>query len=184
MHPFFLLRTKPRLSQSGALLLPKDSVSLGIRISIWQRYIFVLTIPTKQCFFLKELTRILQSMIQFGWLTLWLRAWTLKVSGSCIMNAAAALTIPGWCSRSISMPIWTTSTPAVKLKSSFIVTSIISGLPDMRNLISLPSTVSATGWKRKSDVYKRQQYLRLLHRYCHHYYTYLYFAGLSRCLDT
>ena len=33
----------------------------------------------------------------------------------------------------------------VKLKSSFIVTSIISGLPDMRNLISLPSTVSATG---------------------------------------
>ena len=34
MHPFFLLRTKPRLSQAGALLLPKDSVSLGIRISL------------------------------------------------------------------------------------------------------------------------------------------------------
>lgn len=31
MHPFFLLRTKPRLSQAGALLLPKDFVSLGIR---------------------------------------------------------------------------------------------------------------------------------------------------------
>ena len=30
MHPFFLLRTKPRLSQAGALLLPKDSVSLSI----------------------------------------------------------------------------------------------------------------------------------------------------------
>ncbi|EPH21910.1 hypothetical protein HMPREF1181_00217, partial [Bacteroides stercoris CC31F] len=26
MHPFFLLRTKPRLSQAGALLLPKDFV--------------------------------------------------------------------------------------------------------------------------------------------------------------
>ena len=34
MYPFFLLRTKPRLSQAGALLLPKDSVSLGIRISL------------------------------------------------------------------------------------------------------------------------------------------------------
>ena len=34
MHPFFLLRTKPRLSQAGALLLPKDFVSLGIRISL------------------------------------------------------------------------------------------------------------------------------------------------------
>ena len=33
---------------------------------------------------------ILQSMIQFGWLTLWLRAWTLKVSGSCIRNAGAS----------------------------------------------------------------------------------------------
>ena len=34
MHTFFLLRTKPRLSQAGALLLPKDFVSLGIRISL------------------------------------------------------------------------------------------------------------------------------------------------------
>ena len=31
--PSFFLRTKPRLSQAGALLLPKDFVSLGIRIS-------------------------------------------------------------------------------------------------------------------------------------------------------
>ena len=38
-----------------------------------------------------------------------------------------------------------TSTPAGKSKSSFTVTSIISGWPDMRNRISLPSTVSATG---------------------------------------
>ena len=29
MHTFIILRTKPRLSQAGALLLPKDSVSLG-----------------------------------------------------------------------------------------------------------------------------------------------------------
>ena len=34
MHTFIILRTKPRLSQAGALLLPKDSVSLGIRISL------------------------------------------------------------------------------------------------------------------------------------------------------
>ena len=34
MHTFCFLRTKPRLSQAGALLLPKDSVSLGIRISL------------------------------------------------------------------------------------------------------------------------------------------------------
>ena len=26
MHTFIILRTKPRLSQAGALLLPKDSV--------------------------------------------------------------------------------------------------------------------------------------------------------------
>ena len=32
MHTFCFLRTKPRLSQAGALLLPKDFVSLGIRI--------------------------------------------------------------------------------------------------------------------------------------------------------
>ena len=32
-HLLFL-RTKPRLSQAGALLLPKDFVSLGIRISL------------------------------------------------------------------------------------------------------------------------------------------------------
>ena len=30
MHTFIILRTKPRLSQAGALLLPKDSVSLSI----------------------------------------------------------------------------------------------------------------------------------------------------------
>ena len=34
MHTFIILRTKPRLSQAGALLLPKDFVSLGIRISL------------------------------------------------------------------------------------------------------------------------------------------------------
>ena len=34
MHTFCFLRTKPRLSQAGALLLPKDFVSLGIRISL------------------------------------------------------------------------------------------------------------------------------------------------------
>ena len=158
MHTFIILRTKPRLSQAGALLLPKDSVSLGIRISLWQRYIFVLTIPTKPFFFLKELMRILQKTIRCAWLTPWLRAWILKVSESCIRNAGAALTTPGWCSRSFCMPIWTTSTPAGKLKSSFTVTSIISGWPDMRNRISLPSTVSATGWRRKSTRCLRKPY--------------------------
>ena len=34
MRTFFFLSTKPRLSQAGALLLPKDFVSLGIRISL------------------------------------------------------------------------------------------------------------------------------------------------------
>ena len=32
--PSCCLCTKPRLSQAGALLLPKDFVSLGIRISL------------------------------------------------------------------------------------------------------------------------------------------------------
>ena len=34
MRTFFFLSTKPRLSQAGALLLPKDFVSLGIRFSL------------------------------------------------------------------------------------------------------------------------------------------------------
>ena len=110
-HLLFLW-TKPRLSQAGALLLPKDFVSLSIQILLWQRYIIVLTFPIKQCYFLKELMSILQKTILCAWLTLWLKAWILKVSGSYIKNAVAALTIPRWCSRSFCMPIWTTSTPA------------------------------------------------------------------------
>ena len=98
MHTFCFLRTKPRLSQAGALLLPKDFVSLSISSLLWQRYIFVLTIPTKPFFFLKELMRILQKTIRCAWLTPWLRAWILKVSESCIRNAGAALTTPEWCS--------------------------------------------------------------------------------------
>ena len=35
---------------------------------------FVLTIPTKPFFFLKELMRILQKTIRCAWLTPWLRA--------------------------------------------------------------------------------------------------------------
>ena len=34
MRTFFFLSTKPQLSQAGALLLPKDFVSLGIRFSL------------------------------------------------------------------------------------------------------------------------------------------------------
>ena len=52
------LCTRPRLSQAGALLLPKNYVSLGIYFYYVKDTFFVLTIPTKQCFFLKELTRI------------------------------------------------------------------------------------------------------------------------------
>ena len=72
-HLLFLC-TKPRLSQAGALLLPKDIVSLSIQFILCQRYIFALTIPTKPCFSLKELMRILQRTIRCAWLTLWLRA--------------------------------------------------------------------------------------------------------------
>ena len=50
--PFFC--AKPRLSQARALLLPQVFVTLGIRISLWQSYIFVLTFPTKPFFFHKE----------------------------------------------------------------------------------------------------------------------------------
>ena len=57
MHPFFLLRTKPRLSQAGALLLPKDFVSLGIKFHYDKDTFFVLTIPTKPFFSSKELAR-------------------------------------------------------------------------------------------------------------------------------
>ena len=71
-HLLFLC-TKPRLSQAGALLLPKDIVSLSIQFILCQRYIFALTIPTKPCFSLKELMRILQRTIRCAWLTLWLR---------------------------------------------------------------------------------------------------------------
>ena len=74
MHTFCFLRTKPRLSQAGALLLPKDFVSLSISSLLLQRYIFVLTISTKPFFFLKELMRILQKTIRCAWLTPWLRA--------------------------------------------------------------------------------------------------------------
>lgn len=51
--PSFFM-TKPRLSQAEALLLPKDFVSLSISKVIWQRYIFVLTIPIKSSFSHKE----------------------------------------------------------------------------------------------------------------------------------
>ena len=51
--PSFFMTT-PRLSQAEALLLPKDFVSLGISKVIWQRYIFVLTIPIKSSFSHKE----------------------------------------------------------------------------------------------------------------------------------
>ena len=53
MHTLFFM-TKPRLSQAEALLLPKDFVSLSISKVIWQRYIFVLTIPIKSSFSHKE----------------------------------------------------------------------------------------------------------------------------------
>ena len=46
-HPLFLC-TKPRLSQARALLFPKVFVPLGIqKISLWQRYTFVLTYTRK-----------------------------------------------------------------------------------------------------------------------------------------
>ena len=51
--PSFFMTT-PRLSQAEALLLPKDFVSLSISKVIWQRYIFVLTIPIKSSFSHKE----------------------------------------------------------------------------------------------------------------------------------
>ena len=54
MHTLFFFMTKPRLSQAEALLLPKDFVSLNISKVIWQRYIFVLTIPIKSSFSHKE----------------------------------------------------------------------------------------------------------------------------------
>ena len=53
MHTLFFMTT-PRLSQAEALLLPKDFVSLSISKVIWQRYIFVLTIPIKSSFSHKE----------------------------------------------------------------------------------------------------------------------------------
>ena len=73
-HLLFLC-TKPRLSQAGALLLPKDFVSLSITFYTRSKKIhFRPYNPNQTVLFPQELTRILQSMIQFGWLTLWLRA--------------------------------------------------------------------------------------------------------------
>ena len=47
VHILFLC-TKPRLSQARALLFPKVFVPLGIKkISLWQRYTFVLTYTRK-----------------------------------------------------------------------------------------------------------------------------------------
>ena len=74
MHTFIILRTKPRLSQAGALLLPKDSVSLGIKFHYDKDTFSSLHFPTKPFFFLKELMRILQKTIRCAWLTPWLRA--------------------------------------------------------------------------------------------------------------
>lgn len=37
MRTFFFLSTKPQLSQAGALLLPKDFVSLSISKVIWDQ---------------------------------------------------------------------------------------------------------------------------------------------------
>lgn len=66
------------------------------------------------------------------------RAWTLKVQE--IVQGKRPQPLPSrMMLRSFCMPIWTTSTPAGKSKSSFTVTSIISGLR-MRNRISSPST--------------------------------------------
>ena len=74
MHTFCFLRTKPRLSQAGALLLPKDFVSLGNKNFTMTKIHFRSYNPNQTVLFPQRLMRILQSMIQFGWLTLWLRA--------------------------------------------------------------------------------------------------------------
>ena len=74
MHTFIILRTKPRLSQAGALLLPKDSVSLRHKNFTMTKIHFRPKFPTQTVLFLKELMRILQKTIRCAWLTPWLRA--------------------------------------------------------------------------------------------------------------
>ena len=74
MHTFCFLRTKPRLSQAGALLLPKDFVSLGNKNFTMTKIHFRSYNPNQTVFFLKELMRILQKTIRCAWLTPWLRA--------------------------------------------------------------------------------------------------------------
>ena len=69
MYTSSFLCTKPRLSQARALLFPKVFVPLGIqKISLWQRYTFVLTYTRKWFFFLKESIRISQKMTLFVFL--------------------------------------------------------------------------------------------------------------------
>ncbi len=63
---FLFFSTKSRLSQAETLLLPKIFVTLGIIYKLCQSYTFVLTYPTKWCFFLNELMKILPTTILSG----------------------------------------------------------------------------------------------------------------------
>ena len=104
------------------------------------------TIPTKPFFSSKNWWGYCnkKETIQ-AWLTPWLRALNLESFRKLYKECGRSPYHPRMMSRSFCMPIWTTSTPCWKIEKSFTVTSIISGWPDMRNRISLPSTVSATG---------------------------------------
>ena len=57
---YYFLKTKPRLSQAGALSYHKNLVSLWYKRITWQKYTFLITIPNKLSSFLNVLTKILQ----------------------------------------------------------------------------------------------------------------------------
>ena len=58
--PSFFLRTKPRLSQAGVLLLLKYFVTLSIILLIWQKIHFRSYTPNQTVLFTEKSMRILQ----------------------------------------------------------------------------------------------------------------------------
>ena len=61
-QPFFM-RKAQTFSSPGFVITQSFSI-FRHKFSLWQSYIFVLTFPTKQFFFLKELMKILRRTIR------------------------------------------------------------------------------------------------------------------------
>ena len=145
MHPFFLLRTKPRLSQAGALLLPKDFVSLGNKNFTMTKIHFRSYNPNQTVLFPQRIDEDIAENDPVRMVDALVESLNLESFRKLYKECGRSPYHPKIMLKVILYAYMNNIYSCRKIESSFTVTSIISGWPDMRNRISLPSTVSATG---------------------------------------